>query len=238
VPGGGFGIVVQMKQGNDILQRLPLISLIAANMVPVFGVLFAGWDAFDVVQLYWAENLAVGFYTILKMAFVKMKDPKELMGKLFAIPFFIVHFSGFTGIHGFFMLGLFGKGGDDFVGRVSWPCFLVFVQILLNVIGQAYSLLSFQMKLALLTLFVSHGVSFVYNYLIKGEYARTDPGKLMVAPYARVVVMHVAIIAGGFLTMAFGSPAALLFVLVVLKTIIDVELHLREHKAKGAPEDD
>ena len=56
----------------------------------------------------------------------------------------------------------------------------------------------------------------------------------MGAPYARVVVMHVAIIAGGFLTMVFGSPAALLFVLVVLKTIIDVELHLREHRAKSA----
>ena len=56
----------------------------------------------------------------------------------------------------------------------------------------------------------------------------------MGAPYARVVVMHVAIIAGGFLSMVFGSPAALLFVLVVLKTIIDVELHLREHKAKVA----
>jgi hypothetical protein len=90
------------------------------------------------------------------------------------------------------------------------------------------------MRLALLALFISHGVSFVYNYLIKGEYARTDPGKLMGAPYARVVVMHVAIIGGGFLSMVFGSPAALLFVLVVLKTIIDVELHLREHKARGA----
>jgi len=53
-----------------------------------------------------------------------------------------------------------------------------------------------------------------------------------------MVVMHVAIIAGGFFSMAFGSPAALLFVLVVLKTIIDVELHLREHKAKSGAWDD
>jgi len=48
------------------------------------------------------------------------------------------------------------------------------------------------------------------------------------------MVMHVAIIAGGFLSMVFGSPAALLFVLVVLKTIIDVELHLREHMVRQA----
>jgi len=230
---GGFGIVVRMKQGNDILPRLPLISLIAANVVPVFGVLFAGWDAFNIVLLYWAENLAVGFYNILKMAFVGMKYPKEHLGKLFAIPFFVVHFGGFTGIHGVFVLTMFNKSGGEFMHGANWPCFFVFVQILLNVMREAYSVMSPNMRLALLALFISHGVSFVYNYLIKGEYARTDPGKLMGAPYARVVVMHVAIIAGGFLSMMFGSPAALLFVLVVLKTIIDVELHLREHKAKG-----
>ena len=221
-----------MKQGNDILRRLPLISLIAANAIPVFGVLFAGWDAFYIVLLYWAENIVVGFYNVLKMAFVKVARPQDHLGKLFMIPFFIVHFSGFTGIHGVFMLAMFKRGSDDFMGRVNWPCFLAFVQILLNVICQAYSLLSFQMKLALLALFASHGVSFVYNYLYKGEYARTKADKLMGAPYARVVVMHVAIIVGGFLTMAAGSPAALLFVLVALKTILDVKLHLREHRVK------
>ena len=226
--------MVRMKQGNDILQRLPLISLIAANAIPVFGVLFAGWDAFNIVLLYWAENIAVGFYNILKMAFVRMKDPKGHSGKLFMIPFFVLHFGGFTGIHGVFVLTMFRKSGGEFMNRVSWPCFLAFVQILLNVMREAYSVMSPNMRLALLALFISHGVSFVYNYLIKGEYARTDLGRLMGAPYARVVVMHVAIIAGGFPLMVFGSPAALLFVLVVLKTIIDVELHLREHKAKGA----
>jgi hypothetical protein len=147
----------------------------------------------------------------------------------------VLHFGVFTGIHGVFVLTMFNKSGGEFMGRLNWPCFLAFVQILLNVMKGAYSVMSPNMRLALLALFVSHGVSFVYNYLIKGEYARTDPGKLMVAPYGRVMVMHVAIIAGGFLSMVFGSPAALLFVLVVLKTIIDIELHLREHKTKAAP---
>ena len=42
--------------------------------------------------------------------------------------------------------------------------------------------------------------------------------------------MHVAIIAGAFLTMALGSPLGVLAVLIVLKTAIDVKLHLWEHK--------
>jgi hypothetical protein len=58
-----------------------------------------------------------------------------------------------------------------------------------------------------LALFVSHGVSFVQNYLLKGEYAAARPEKLMGSPYGRIVVMHIAILAGGFLTMAIGSPA-------------------------------
>ena len=52
----------------------------------------------------------------------------------------------------------------------------------------------------------------------------------MGSPYGHIVVMHIAILAGGFLTMAIGSPAPLLVVLVVLKTVLDVSLHNREHK--------
>jgi len=213
-----------------------LISLLAANALPLFGVLFLRWDAFGIVLLYWAENLAVGFYNVLKMALVKVKEPKEHLGKLFLIPFFMVHFGGFTGIHGVFILTMFGKSDGGFMDRTSWPCFLAFVQILLNVAREALSIMTPEMRLAVFALFASHGISFVYNYLIKGEYARTDPGKLMAAPYGRVVVMHIAIIAGGFLLVALKSPIALLLVLVVLKTFLDVKLHLYEHsKNRTAP---
>ena len=209
---------------------VPLLALVAANVVPLWGVVCLGWDAFYIVLLYWAENLAVGFYNILKIALAKVAHPAEHLGKLFVIPFFIIHYGGFTAVHGFFVLMLFKKGeGESLTGR-SWPCFLVFVQMLLNVIGQAYSVMPAPMKFALAGLFLSHGVSFVYNYLLKKEFATAKPQKLMASPYARVVVMHFAIIAGAFLTMAIGSPVAILIVLVVLKTVIDTALHLREHK--------
>ena len=86
------------------------------------------------------------------------------------------------------------------------------------------------MKIAILALFLSHGVSFVYNYLLKGEYATAKPQQLMCAPYGRVVVMHIAILGGGSFTMTMGSPAVFLLILVILKTIVDMNLHLRGHK--------
>jgi hypothetical protein len=48
-------------------------------------------------------------------------------------------------------------------------------------------------------------------------------------PYARIVVMHIAIIAGAFLTMTLQSPLPLLVVLIGLKIGLDVYLHMKEH---------
>jgi hypothetical protein len=208
---------------------IPLLTLIAANTIPVWGVLFLGWDAFYIVILYWAENLAVGFYNILKIAFARVPRPIEHLGKLFLIPFFIIHYGGFMAVHGLFVLILFKKGGGEPLRGNPWPCFLVFVQMLLNVIKQAYSVMTVPMKYALAGLFFSHGVSFVNNFLLKREFASARPDKLMGSPYSRIVVMHIAIIVGAFLTFAVGSPVALLVVLIVLKTLLDVKLHLRAH---------
>ena len=223
-----------MKLSKKDLLDIPVIALLAANAIPLFGVLFLGWDAFYVVLLYWTENLVIGFYNVLKMVFAAVPYPAAHLGKLFLIPFFIVHYGGFTAIHGFFVLALFHKEQGPPIGGADWPCFLVFVQMLFNVSRYMYSVIPPQVRLAVLALFVSHGVSFVQNYLLKGEYTTAKPDKLMGSPYGRVVVMHIAILAGGFLTMAVGSPAPLLVVLVGLKTILDVSLHNREHRKAAA----
>ena len=222
----------------DVFQRhrsdIPLISLLVANTVPLWGVFFLGWDAFLIVLLYWAENLIIGFYTILKIAFVKVPRLNEHLAKLFVIPFFIIHYGGFVGVHGLFILFLFGKSRNPPlpVGN-TWPCFLVFVQLLLGVIRQMWLIVPDGMLLPLAIFLASHGVSFVHNFLIKGEYALTDPGKLMGQPYSRIVIMHIAILAGAFLAAAFKSPLPILMVLIVLKTVLDVKLHLREHRKVG-----
>ena len=123
-----------MKLPKKYLSNIPLLALTAANVVPLFGAIFWGWEAFNIVLLYWAENLAVGFYNILKIAFAKVPHPSAHLGKLFLIPFFTVHYGGFTAVHGVFVLALFKKEEPSFSSGESWPCFLVFVQMLINVI--------------------------------------------------------------------------------------------------------
>ena len=67
-----------------------------ANLVPFWGVLFGGWEAFHVVLLYWSENIVVGFYNVLKMVFAKVDEPHQHLGKLFLIPFLRSTMAGFV----------------------------------------------------------------------------------------------------------------------------------------------
>lgn len=168
-----------------------------ANAVPLWGVLFLDWDAFYIVLLYWAENIAVGFYWILKIALDKAPSLAARLGRLLFIPFIAFHYGGFMAVHGFFILVLFKKSDGQFTQGNEWPCLLIFIQLLVNVIKEAYGLIPANMKYALAALFISHGISFVYNYLLKREFANSASRPLMAEPmahpYIRLVVMHTTI---------------------------------------------
>jgi hypothetical protein len=88
--------------------------------------------------------------------------------------------------------------------------------------------------LGCLALLVSHGVSFLLVYLGQREYEHTTVAELMNEPYRRIAVLHVAIIAGGFLVVQLGSPLALLVALVALKIGMDIILHNRSHATRRA----
>jgi len=64
---------------------IPVIALLAANVIPLFGVLFLDWDAFSIVLLYWSENLVIGFYNILKIAFAAVPHQAAHLGKFLLI---------------------------------------------------------------------------------------------------------------------------------------------------------
>jgi hypothetical protein len=196
--------------------KIALFSLVVANLIPLLGVLFAQWDAFAVVLLFWMENFVIGIYNILKMIFVKIsaapKRGRNEFGPIppppgiryFFIPFFTIHYGGFTAAHLVFILAIFHRPiGSALTLGMLWPVFC---------------------------LFVSHGISFVANFLIRDERERTDIGTLMFQPYLRIGIIHVAVIVGGVYAARLGSTLPVLVVLIGLKTVLDVVLHLWEHR--------
>lgn len=83
--------------------------------------------------------------------------------------------------------------------------------------------------IAAVALFLSHGTSFFLNYLGKREYVSTVAVRQAFAPYGRVVVLHLTILIGAFAIGILGAPVGALVILVVLKTVLDLRLHLRQH---------
>jgi hypothetical protein len=200
------------------------VALIAANLLPVYGVLFLGWDVFPVVLLFWLENVVIGVLNVLRIACVQPQEPAFWVGKVFIIPFFCFHYGMFTAVHGVFVFALFG--GNAFEPRgLPTPAFVW------SAIRQLHVTLPF------LALAASHAFSFAWNYIGKGEYRRTSVQKLFTQPYGRIVVLQLVLIFGGFLVMALGSPLAGMLLLVVLKIVMDARAHLREHRreAEGEP---
>jgi hypothetical protein len=136
---------------------------------------------------------------------------------VFLVPFFVFHYGMFTMVHGVFVLLLFGPSGS------AAPSAARFLSAIRDT-GIGY---------AALVMAVSHGFSFVHNYLAGGEFRVAALPQLMFQPYARVMVLHVTILVGGFAAKAMGSPVAALILLIALKTAIDLRAHLAERRKLG-----
>jgi hypothetical protein len=190
-----------------------VIVLILANLVPLAGVLLFGWEVFPLLLLFWLENVWIGALNVLKML-LAAGGPLPHAAKLVLIPFFCVHYGGFTAIHGVFVFALVGGSS-----RGVLPDFDLVVR---QIAGQ-------HLWLAVSGLALSHAFSFGWNYLRGGEYRTTTVDSLMTQPYGRVMVLHGALIGGGFLILALGSPAAALALLVILKIALDVAAHAKQH---------
>src|SRR5205823_4388634 len=84
------------------------LVLVAANLVPLAGVLFFGWSVFATLLLFWVENVIVGGFNVLRMLWAQPDNPLIWVAKAGTIPFFIFHYGMFTTVHGVFVLTLFG----------------------------------------------------------------------------------------------------------------------------------
>lgn len=212
---------------------LSLAALIGANLIPFIGIFLFDWDVSFIILLYWFENLIAAFYNILKMALLKVDESAKKVSKLFAIPFFCLHYGAFCGVHGVFLTIFFkiGESSSAFpANEETWPLHLIFIQILFNVIAKIWAHRPPEMIWAVIGLTLSHGVSFVENYLLGGEYKTSSMNKLMRQPYQRIIAMHIAIITGGIFVMQLDSPLPLLLILVFIKVAVDIHLHRKSHR--------
>jgi hypothetical protein len=139
--------------------------------------------------------------------------------KFFLIPFFIFHYGIFCFGHGVFVYSLLANNGDSVVGNP-----LTGLGIMVTEILRAGG------KVFVLAIVASHLWSFYFNYLGKGEFRRTTAPVVTMAPYDRIIVLHLAILFGAIVITALGSQVFLLILLIVGKIMLDAKLHQRSHE--------
>lgn len=214
--------------------RLPLLALVIANLVPVVGVFLFDWDARNLLLLYWLENLVVGGYTLLRMLHAGG------VKALFLAAFFSFHYSFFCAGHGIFILFISGMGGDTVdtpqeFGDGSWGPLLPFAML-----RDLFDWIAVHMPgliaLPLLAFVVSHGISTVAHHFLGDEDAGRDAGDIMFDPYKRIVALHIAVLAGAGVVVGAGagSAAPALLILIGIKIAIDVHQHRSTHRKRGA----
>ncbi|MEL7187106.1 MAG: DUF6498-containing protein [Pseudomonadota bacterium] len=190
--------------------RVSIILLVVANLVPVFGVLFLDWDVFYVMLLFWCENVVIGIFGILRL-FVST-------GNLFVAAFFTVHYGGFMMGH---LMVLFALFSNAFEGQAS------------NATDPEHFLAAFlnpPTLIAIAALFVSHGWSYIANFLGSDERNLLTGARAMTQPYRRMIITHIALLAGGFFVTTMGQPLPGLLLLIAMKIGLDVVFHRREHE--------
>jgi hypothetical protein len=197
-----------------------LTGLLIANVVPIVGVFAFGWQALDLLLLYWLEAAVVGMFTVARVL-LAMGDPTDTgLGALFG-------FDRYTGP---------GAGTSNVrFGAVALFCFqygplwVVHGAALFLLPRFAFEPLGWEPLVVLPTLLpavgamaLSHGLSFGLGFLAGGVWERTAPVAQVFAVFPRLLVLHYAVLIGGLGAAALGSPLFALVVLVVLKTAADV----------------
>ena len=219
------------------MSRTGLAALIVANLFVAVQTLRHEWGYYEAILIYWVEVIILGAYNVLRLMVVGVFGAAPLgtwaaqyvdLGSrlnrfvftAIGVGFFVVKFGGFALVIGLFVLLLpamlrpDGQGGGGDIHRA--------------LIGAGPGLLAAMAALAL-----SHGISFVRNFLVGREYERLNIVGLAFWPYARMSLVGAVLllgIAAARLVPTLGGKTAFAVVMVLLKLVADGVSHFLEHR--------
>ncbi|QQG50250.1 MAG: hypothetical protein HZB70_01545 [Candidatus Berkelbacteria bacterium] len=207
--------------------------LVLVNLIPLAGVKYYDWDLATLMFGYWLETLVLCFFSVIKILCSKSQDRR---------PEIKVEVNPRT-LH--FRLRPIGRF-EHAVTFLAWSAIFLLVHLTL-----IFTLLSNQTagqfgfievrtiaeffyrtdaKFFLLAVFLSHLFSFGVNYIGKQENLIFSPKELMVQPIRRVMALHLAILGGALILARLDTLTGFLWILVILKIILDIIAHLEEHR--------
>lgn len=217
-------------------------SLLAANIFAAWFAAWAGVKPAELLFLYWVETWVIAGYAVLKInkAALPLNEREEnLMRRQALTPggvpvtrksirtTFVRQCVAVYLVYGFLLFGALvpsmSAGRGDYWMRVS------------SAFPSSETWLWFVASLCALV--ISHGASYVSNFIGKAEFLKTSPAHHMLQLGDRLIAMHLFLVFGfpvlGNLSdigVAAGySRGAAVIGIVFIKLLADVAAHSREH---------
>lgn len=220
------------------------ITLVVVNVCLFIFAIALNWKLFDILLIFWAESLVIGFFNIFKILKIKRKERFNVdlkipdsattnqldnsFDKIFillkgvALFTFTLLFFVLSGLQICFIYVLFG----DFS----------LIEFVLSMMERRLEIHINDMNSFLIgvgIVFISHGVSFFFNYIGKKEYKTISLKKLLFAPFRRIILVWIVIAAGSYVIVQFGKNSVLLLIpFFIVKILFDLRQHSREHREK------
>ena len=206
------------------------LSLVTANAALLLLYFVYELTLFQLVLVYWWECFWIGLFCALKLIVASLAgDPYEnrwatvskgsaVIMSILVIGFVSTSFFSLLGGVGIAILwaqDAFGAAGTD---------------------SDALDSISVIIGTSLLFL-AGHGISFVVNFLVLGEYKHARVGRLVALPFKRCLAVGVMVAASFAIVLLFplvDSTAAFAAIVIVIKLIWDVFLHYRERRRFAA----
>ena len=196
----------------------PDILLIAANLFPVFGVWFLGWNATEAFIVYAMETLIVGILTVVKLliaTFARGKDDWYANGGssrqsgLFFILFFVLHFGIFAAVQTTIFSQSAGitpanSGGMHFFFK--W-----------------YTYINKEIGYMLCAFIVSYIAKSFIPFIINNDYKTMPMMVIMFQPYGRIFIQQFTVILGSMF-LSLGIDKAFILTFALAKTFFELSI--------------
>lgn len=205
------------------------LFLILANLLPLYGVWFEGWDPKQMFLVYCLETIIIGGYNVIKMFIVTLEKKKDVWENLgggknlvtgwFFILFFIVHYGFFVFIQTAIFAGVSGLSAD---GAFSPFTFL----------SRIFSYLNIDAKSVLYIFIAMYGFRMLFDFILSGKYRQASLGLLMFQPYVRIFIQQFVVILGSMF-LAFGAGKIFMLIFVCIKLYAEVFINFDAYLEKA-----
>jgi hypothetical protein len=190
-----------------------LVFLLLANLAIVLSAVLRQWNVTDLLWIYWGQSVVIGYYNVHRIVDLDRLSTAGFMSKL-------------------------GPAESSCeTQRCTAVCFAMHYG-LFHLLYAVFLLTTFRIHpgfplvgilLCIFAFWLTHRYSYHYNR--ERDCVVPTIGSLMFFPYARIIPMNLVILLGG---QFLGDNMRALILLLLVKTGVDLAMHVIEHVIAGS----